>query len=100
MFCRLTRNISSAKKQCEEFSSSMTTQLRKQIKNMKMLKRFLETCPSELMLADKTNDEIDKAPGGLGLTFGFPGDPKKLKDRSKMKLWKKYFHGTFPCDTN
>lgn len=71
----------------------MTANLRKQIKYMKMLKRFLATCPSELVAADKSLDDIDKVHGGLGLTFGFPGDAKKLKDKSKMKLWKKYFDG-------
>ncbi|KAI7850156.1 rab-GTPase-TBC domain-containing protein [Circinella umbellata] len=80
------------KQQYEEFSNRLTVNLRKQIKYMKMLKKFLATCPSELVVADKTNEEIDQSPGGLGLTFGFPGDPKKLKDKSKMKLWKKYFN--------
>lgn len=32
---------------------------------------------------------------GLGETFGFPGDARKMRERSKMKLWKEYFviHG-------
>nr|ODN93686.1 GTPase activating protein [Cryptococcus depauperatus CBS 7855] len=32
---------------------------------------------------------------GLGEIFGFPGDAKKMRERSKMKLWKEYFtiHG-------
>ncbi|KAI9244300.1 rab-GTPase-TBC domain-containing protein [Phascolomyces articulosus] len=85
-------HLSVTKQQYEEFSNRLTANLRKQIKYMKMLKKFLTTCPSELVVADKTNEEIDQSPGGLGLTFGFPGDPKKLKDKSKMKLWKKYFN--------
>ncbi|KAK4058097.1 hypothetical protein OIO90_000836 [Microbotryomycetes sp. JL221] len=33
--------------------------------------------------------------GGLGLIFRYPGDPKKLREKSKMKLWKEYLreHG-------
>ncbi|SCZ90894.1 BZ3500_MvSof-1268-A1-R1_Chr1-3g02357 [Microbotryum saponariae] len=33
--------------------------------------------------------------GGLGLVFKFPGDPRKLREKSKMKLWKEYLthHG-------
>ncbi|KAI7876665.1 TBC-domain-containing protein [Lichtheimia hyalospora FSU 10163] len=83
------------KQQYEEFSGRLTANLRKQIKYMKMLKRFLATCPTELVATDKSLDDLDKTHGGLGLTFGFPGDAKKLKDKSKMKLWKKYFdeHG-------
>ena len=30
---------------------------------------------------------------GLGETFGFPGDARKMRERSKMKLWKEYFLG-------
>lgn len=32
---------------------------------------------------------------GLGEVFGFPGDARKLRERSKIKLWREYFsmHG-------
>ncbi|WWD00655.1 hypothetical protein V866_007590 [Kwoniella sp. B9012] len=32
---------------------------------------------------------------GLGEQFGFPGDARKMRERSKMKLWREYFmiHG-------
>ncbi|GAA6001680.1 hypothetical protein JCM10207_002263 [Rhodosporidiobolus poonsookiae] len=32
---------------------------------------------------------------GLGMVFKFPGDPRKLREKSKMKLWKDYLknHG-------
>jgi hypothetical protein len=30
---------------------------------------------------------------GLGETFGYPGDARKLRERSKIKLWKEYFAG-------
>lgn len=32
---------------------------------------------------------------GLGETFGFPGDARKMRERSKMKLWREYYmvHG-------
>lgn len=60
---------------------------------MKDLKQFLATCESERLLAtDESKAEAD-IPGGLGLKFGFLGDPKKLKDRSKTKLWKQYLEG-------
>jgi hypothetical protein len=62
---------------------------------MKGLKQFLATCESEALLADTDPDPEHPIPGGLGLQFGFPGDPKKLKDRSKTKLWKQYLQGGF-----
>ncbi|WVQ75931.1 hypothetical protein IAR50_005566 [Cryptococcus sp. DSM 104548] len=32
---------------------------------------------------------------GLGETFGFPGDARKMRERSKMRLWREYYliHG-------
>lgn len=33
---------------------------------------------------------------GLGETFGFPGDARKMRERSKMKLWKEYFLSESP----
>ncbi|KAI7892057.1 rab-GTPase-TBC domain-containing protein [Mucor mucedo] len=78
-------------KEYENFSSTLTNSLRNQIKHMKMMKQFLTSCPSEAVVAGKTLAEMDSIPGGLGLTFEYPGDPKKLKEKSKMKLWKKYF---------
>lgn len=60
---------------------------------MRMMKQFLTTCASEAVIADKTYEEMNTIPGGLGLQFEFPGDSKKLKEKSKMKLWKKYFNG-------
>jgi len=30
---------------------------------------------------------------GLGMIFRYPGDARKLRDRSKMRLWAEYFRG-------
>ncbi|PCH44470.1 TBC-domain-containing protein [Wolfiporia cocos MD-104 SS10] len=78
---------------------------------MKAVKGFVKTCYSEVLLASAENDEKDggvsKADesashtaesmylGGLGLKFKFPGDPKKLREASKTKLWTSYLrtHG-------
>lgn len=39
-----------------------------------------------------TRDGIDNGyQGGLGLIYKFPGDPRKLREKSKMKLWRDYF---------
>lgn len=39
-----------------------------------------------------TRDGIDNGyQGGLGLIFKFPGDPRKLREKAKMKLWREYF---------
>ncbi|KAI8367363.1 rab-GTPase-TBC domain-containing protein [Choanephora cucurbitarum] len=82
-------------KDYQAFSVTLTNNLKSQIKQMRMMKQFLTTCASEAVVADKSVEEMNLIPGGLGLTFDFPGDPKRLKEKSKMKLWKRYFedHG-------
>ncbi|KAL7280608.1 hypothetical protein ACG7TL_005545 [Trametes sanguinea] len=90
---------------------------------MKAVKPFVKTCYSELLVATASAPEHadekdgggasgksaaaadDGGPsspaadsmylGGLGLKFKFPGDPKKLREASKTKLWTNYLktHG-------
>ncbi|KAF9985443.1 hypothetical protein BGZ65_010830, partial [Modicella reniformis] len=90
---------------CEKFCSTLKTNLKLQVGAMRALKPFLATCFSEALLADRT-DVVEKD-SGLGWIFEFPGDVKKLKNKSKTKLWLQYFKdngrnltviktGTFP----
>jgi hypothetical protein len=85
---------------------------------MKQLKPFLPSLYSEFLISasaqapeinllgsepgEKSGDaEGDlRGPGGLGKgsyerglgeSFGFPGDARKMRERSKMKLWKEYY---------
>lgn len=79
----------------EEFSQKLKSQLKHNIPNTKKLEPFLRTLYSEFIIR-KNEPGVDKssvkAPeGGLGLLFKFPGDPKKLKDKSKLRLWYDYF---------
>ncbi|KAF9266678.1 TBC-domain-containing protein [Marasmius fiardii PR-910] len=81
---------------------------------MKQVKGFVKTCYSETLIssigstteAEKdgvtaAGEEKDGAEeetpyhNGLGLKFKFPGDPKKLREASKLKLWTAYLktHG-------
>ncbi|KAF8972702.1 rab-GTPase-TBC domain-containing protein [Flammula alnicola] len=81
---------------------------------MKLVKSFVKTCYSEVLVSESSNavdneredgslitDEKDGSSqgvsyqGGLGLKFKFPGDPKKLREASKIKLWTTYLrtHG-------
>ncbi|KAJ3745863.1 rab-GTPase-TBC domain-containing protein [Lentinula detonsa] len=75
---------------------------------MKTVKGFVKTCYSEVLIsgsAPTPSDEKDEISateasessylGGLGLRFKFPGDPKKLREVSKIKLWTTYLktHG-------
>ncbi|KAF9464905.1 TBC-domain-containing protein [Collybia nuda] len=82
---------------------------------MKLVKGFVKTCYSEALVSTTSTvadneredgsliseEKADAAPrestyhGGLGLRFKFPGDPKKLREASKIKLWTIYLreHG-------
>jgi len=74
---------------------------------MKAVKGFVKTCYSEVLVAESDEKDPGKAAeappseaesmylGGLGLKFKFPGDPKKLREASKTKLWTTYLktHG-------
>lgn len=45
-------------------------------------------------------DALPPAPSyhaGLGARFKYPGDPRKLREKSKMKLWKDYLRGELRC---
>lgn len=75
---------------------------------MKAVKGFVKTCYSEIVVSSQTDEEAKETAakpqdataesmylGGLGLKFKFPGDPKKLREASKTKLWTNYLktHG-------
>ncbi|KAJ7231711.1 rab-GTPase-TBC domain-containing protein [Mycena haematopus] len=82
---------------------------------MRAVKGFVKTCYSEALvsttshvadneredgslISEEKDDPIPREStyhGGLGLKFKFPGDPKKLREASKIKLWTQYLraHG-------
>ncbi|KAI0064014.1 TBC-domain-containing protein [Artomyces pyxidatus] len=98
---------------CELLSKALKVEL--QAGRMKSVKGFSKTCYSENLVLESSpvadNEREDGslidggekvgdggAPifhGGLGLRFKFPGDPKKLREASKTKLWTNYLrvHG-------
>ncbi|EIW71253.1 hypothetical protein TREMEDRAFT_71100 [Tremella mesenterica DSM 1558] len=66
--------------------------------------------PDHLLLGTELGEKVTEGEGdlrgpggadkgnydrGLGEVFGFPGDARKMRERSKMKLWREYFviHG-------
>ena len=107
----------------EHFSILLRDALKAQLYEMKQLKSFVPSLYSEYLLhvdpslpastaqlidasdAHITRAESDaRGPGGdgqgtyargLGETFGYPGDARKLRERSKLKLWREYLtvHG-------
>ncbi|KAG0339286.1 hypothetical protein BG004_006879 [Podila humilis] len=86
---RVVFRLNGPRTQCEKFCSTLKTNLKLQVRAMRSLKPFLATCFSEALLADRP--DVAEKDSGLGWIFEFPGDPKKLKNKSKTKLWLQYF---------
>ena len=68
-------------------------------------KAVIRECYSEFLLSGATKVERDAALAangltappdtGLGTLFRYPGDAKKLRDQSKIRLWREYLRGLF-----
>lgn len=84
--------------ECEEFCKILKDNLQRNKGLIDNLKPFLGTFYSEFLLATldgEQNAESHAPERGLGQIFRYPGDPRKLRDKSKMRLWLEYFreHG-------
>ncbi|KAF9110868.1 hypothetical protein BGX27_005761 [Mortierella sp. AM989] len=86
---RVVLRLNGPRTQCEKFCGTLKTNLKLQASAMRSLKAFLATCFSEALLADRP--DVAGKDSGLGWIYEFPGDPKKLKNKSKTKLWLQYF---------
>lgn len=54
------------------------------------LKKVVAECYSEYLLQGDGKKAGDPPDAGLGMIFKYPGDARKLRDRSKMRLWGEY----------
>ncbi|KAK9453178.1 rab-GTPase-TBC domain-containing protein [Dipodascopsis uninucleata] len=88
----------------ENFCDRLKHNLRSNVSDMRLLRRFMGTLYSEYMLSDKSaasgpdgvkKDTLTMPEGGLGQIFKYPGDARKLRDKSKLRLWAEYMrdHG-------
>jgi len=94
----------------ERFCDRLKKGLREGIKEVENLKTVVAECYSEYLLASaKTKpkdgtgaDALAPEPpdAGLGMVFRYPGDARKLRDRSKMRLWGEYMRGNFPLKSS
>lgn len=88
---RLTIQFIGIRSNSEKFSLLLKKSLDVNLSVVKQLKPFLRTLYSEYLMlknSPKGKDLDLKIPdGGLGLIFKYPGNPKKLRDKSKMRLW-------------
>ncbi|ODQ65871.1 TBC-domain-containing protein [Nadsonia fulvescens var. elongata DSM 6958] len=93
------------KSTCDRFCAALKNQLKSNLPLIKTMKPFLNTLYSEYlinMIELKHHDSTSAQPttietpvAGLGQIFKYPGDARKLRDKSKMRLWLEYLqtHG-------
>lgn len=87
---RITITLAGSRQACERFCDGLKKGLRAGVGSVGKLKKVVAECYSEYLL--RGEDQKDKTPpdAGLGMLFRYPGDPKKLRDRAKMRLWAEY----------
>lgn len=87
---RITITLAGSRQACERFCDGLKKGLRAGVGSVGKLKKVTSECYSEYLL--RAEGDKDKTPpdAGLGMVFRYPGDPKKLRDRAKMRLWAEY----------
>ncbi|KAJ4355422.1 GTPase activating protein (GAP) [Didymosphaeria variabile] len=97
---KLTIQLAGSRQACERFCDGLKKGLREGVKEVENLRTVVRESYSEyLLLTDgedkKTVGEDKKAERehpdtGLGLIFRYPGNARKLRDATKIRLWKEY----------
>ena len=98
---RFTLQLIGSRYACERFCDGLKKGLRECMKEIDNLRVVVADCYSEYLLSgaakskgQQGSDSTAKPPdAGLGMIFRYPGDARKLRDRSKMRLWGEYFRG-------
>ncbi|KAL9112751.1 MAG: hypothetical protein Q9227_003054 [Pyrenula ochraceoflavens] len=94
---------------CERFCDGLKKGLREGMKEVEGLRTVVTDCYSEWYLdvrgskpkdaakrEDFMQDPVREAPdAGLGMIFRYPGDPRKSRNSTKMRLWRDYMRGAY-----
>lgn len=87
---RVTITLAGSRQACERFCDGLKKGLRAGVGNVGKLKKVTAECYSEYLLRAEGDKDTKPPDAGLGMLFRYPGDPKKLRDRAKMRLWAEY----------
>lgn len=83
--------MAGSRQTCERFCDGLKKGLKSGVGEVAKLKRVVSECYSEYLLQGGEGKKSGEAPdAGLGMIFKYPGDARKLRDRSKMRLWGEY----------
>jgi len=97
---RFTVQLAGSRQAAERFCDGLKRGLREGVKEVENLKAVISECYSEYLLSGGNKAERESAMAlnglkeppdtGLGMIFRYPGDSKKLREQSKMRLWREY----------
>jgi hypothetical protein len=87
---RITIQLAGTRTACERFCDGLKKGLRGAVGHVQKLKKVTSECYSEYLLRPEDKKNVSPPDAGLGMLFRYPGDPKKLRDRAKMRLWAEY----------
>ncbi|EXJ72336.1 uncharacterized protein A1O5_04840 [Cladophialophora psammophila CBS 110553] len=94
---KLILTLDGSRNACERFCDGLKKGLREGMKEVDNLRLVVSQCYSEYLLDParlKAKEEGATPPDppdtGLGMLFKYPGDARKLRDRSKIRLWGEY----------
>ncbi|KAF1832333.1 GTPase-activating protein-like protein GYP2 [Decorospora gaudefroyi] len=95
---KLTIQLAGSRQACERFCDSLKKGLREGVKEVDNLRKVVGQCYSEYLLTDaeqkkagEDGKEAREHPDtGLGMIFRYPGNARKLRDATKIRLWREY----------
>lgn len=87
---RITIQLAGSRQACERFCDGLKKGLRAAVGSVGKLKKVVNENYSEYLLRSEDQKNASPPDAGLGMMFRYPGDPKKLRDRAKMRLWAEY----------
>lgn len=87
---RITIHLAGSRQACERFCDGLKKGLRAGVGSVGKLRKVVAECYSEHLLRSEERKNDNPPDAGLGMIFRYPGDPKKLRDRAKMRLWAEY----------
>ena len=93
---RFTIQLAGSRPACDRFCDGLRKGLRHEVKRLGNLKMVVADCYSEYLLSHGKSFSRDPPDAGLGMLFKYPGDARKLRDASKMRLWREYLRGILP----
>ncbi|KAF2464353.1 GTPase-activating protein GYP5 [Lindgomyces ingoldianus] len=96
---KLTVQLAGSRIQCERFCDGLKKGLREGVREVENLRAVVSQCYSEYLLSedaderragDPANKTREHPDTGLGMVFKYPGNARKLRDATKIRLWREY----------